>query len=40
VAHDLIPFRIFEVDIIVDHDSLRVSRENFELSTNISSTVP
>jgi hypothetical protein len=36
MAYDLIPFRIFKIYIIVDHDSLKVSRENFKLSTNIS----
>jgi hypothetical protein len=40
MAYDLIPFRIFEVYIIVDHDSLKLSRENFKLSTNISHTAP
>jgi len=30
MAHDFIPFRIF------DHDSLKDFRENFELSTYIS----
>jgi hypothetical protein len=39
VAHDLIPFRIFEVYIVVDHDSLKVSRENFELPAYVSLTV-
>jgi hypothetical protein len=36
IVYDLIPFRIFKIYIIVDHDSLKISRENFELFTNIS----